>query len=84
MKARIVAIGNSQGIRIPRPLLEKSGLHGEVELSAKKGMLVVQAASRPRGGWADAFRDMGNHQDDRLVDDPVGPATSWDDEEWSW
>jgi antitoxin MazE len=33
MKTRIVAIGNSQGIRIPKPLLEQTGLFGEVEIS---------------------------------------------------
>jgi antitoxin MazE len=32
VKARIVAIGNSQGIRIPKPLLEQAGLTGDVEL----------------------------------------------------
>jgi hypothetical protein len=32
VKARIVAIGNSQGVRIPEPLLEHAGLGGEVGL----------------------------------------------------
>ena len=31
MKTRIVRIGNSQGIRIPKALLEQAGLQGEVE-----------------------------------------------------
>jgi hypothetical protein len=35
MKTRIIPIGNSQGIRIPKPLLEQAGLSGEVEIRAK-------------------------------------------------
>lgn len=41
MKATIVKIGNSKGIRIPRALLEESGLGGEVEIKASKGVLKI-------------------------------------------
>lgn len=37
MRALIITIGNSKGIRIPKPLLEESGLAGEVELKVVKG-----------------------------------------------
>lgn len=43
MKASIVAIGNSRGIRIPRPLLEESGLGSDVEITAKKGKITITA-----------------------------------------
>lgn len=58
MKSKIVAIGNSQGIRIPKPLLERSGLSGEVELIARDGMLLVRGVKSPRANWAQAFRSM--------------------------
>ena len=32
MTTRVVRIGNSQGVRIPKPLLEQAGLTGEVEM----------------------------------------------------
>ncbi|MBW4061958.1 hypothetical protein HJC99_05300 [Candidatus Saccharibacteria bacterium] len=46
MKASIVTIGNSKGIRIPKPLLEESGLSGDVELKAVKGEIKIVAATR--------------------------------------
>jgi len=52
MKARIVRIGNSQGIRIPKLLLEQTGLSDEVELEVRGASLVVRApaaAGRPAG-----------------------------------
>ena len=44
MKTRIVRIGNSQGIRIPKPLLEQTGLRGEVEISAQDDSLIIRPA----------------------------------------
>ncbi|MCY2993035.1 MAG: AbrB/MazE/SpoVT family DNA-binding domain-containing protein [Planctomycetota bacterium] len=52
MKARIVRIGNSQGVRIPKPILEQTGLHGDVDISADKDTVVIRPATRPRSGWA--------------------------------
>ena len=54
MKTRIVAIGNSQGMRIATPLLQQTGLSREVEISAADGPLVIRAARQPRDGWAAA------------------------------
>ena len=46
MKTRIVPIGNSQGIRIPKLLLEQTGLSGEVEISAEDDALVIRPVRR--------------------------------------
>jgi antitoxin MazE len=56
MKTRIIRIGNSRGIRIPMPLLQQSGLSGEVEIRAVDGSLVIRPAKQPRTGWAAAFK----------------------------
>jgi antitoxin MazE len=84
MKTRIVAIGNSQGVRIPKPLLEQTGLSGEVEISAQAGTLVISPAKRPRAGWAVAFREMANKGDDALLDDAAPSLSDWDKDAWVW
>jgi antitoxin MazE len=81
IKARIVAIGNSQGIRIPKPLLEQAGLAGEVELHAEDGRIVIAAVRQPRSGWADAAAALHARGEDGLLDTP---APAFDDEEWTW
>ena len=50
MKTRIIRIGNSQGICIPKPLLEQTGLRGEVEITARDDSLIIRPARRPREG----------------------------------
>jgi antitoxin component of MazEF toxin-antitoxin module len=41
MKASLVPIGNSKGIRIPKVLLEESGIVKDVEIKASKGMIKI-------------------------------------------
>ena len=81
-KTRIVKIGNSRGIRVPKILLEQAQLPDEVELHAEPGRLVVQATRRPRTGWAKAARTMRDRAHDGLLDEPT--ATRFDREEWKW
>jgi antitoxin MazE len=82
MKTRIVRIGNSQGIRIPKPLLEQTGLRDEVEVSVQDDALIIRPARKPRAGWADAFREMPRRGDDALLDDAPPSRSSWDEDQW--
>jgi antitoxin MazE len=69
MKTRIVRIGNSQGIRISKPLLEQTELSGEVEISVQDGSLVIRSAHKPRAGWATEFKRMAERGDDAPLDE---------------
>lgn len=84
MKTRVVKIGNSQGIRIPKPLLDQTGLKGEVEIEVVEDRLVISHAKRPREGWAEAFRAMADAGDDALLDGEPHLATRWEEDEWEW
>lgn len=84
MRTRIIRIGNSQGVRIPKPLLEQSNLGEEVELQVEGDQIVIRSAQRPRHNWDEAFRLMGERGDDRLLDEPPSTQTEWDQDEWQW
>jgi antitoxin MazE len=84
VKTKIVKIGNSRGIRIPKPLIAQAGIEEEVEISLEENRLVIAPAGHPRSGWAEAFRDMASRRDDSLLDDVGAMGTKWDEEEWEW
>ena len=84
MKTRIVQIGNSQGVRIPKPLLEQASLRDEVELSVQGDALIIRPARTARAGWADAFREMSRRGDDGLLDGAPSGLSSWDEDQWEW
>lgn len=81
-KTRIVRIGNSRGIRVPKVLLEQAQLPDEVELQAEHGRLVIRAARGPRTGWTEAAKTMHARGDDRLLD--ASTSTRFDDKDWQW
>ncbi len=50
MKAHIVRIGNSKGIRLPKTLLQEAQLEDEVELQAEPGRILISKTAKPRAG----------------------------------
>lgn len=84
MLTKIVPIGNSRGIRIPKAMLEHGGFGEEVDLQAKNGTLILRPVATPRAGWAAAFRDMAATKDDHLVQEDAPSSTQFDAKEWQW
>ena len=82
MKAHIVRIGNSRGIRLPKTLLQEAQLEDEVELQAEPGRILISKAAQPRAGWTEAARRMRAEGEDCLLDPPT--ATRFDKEDWKW
>ena len=81
MKASIIQIGNSLGLRIPKPILKQCGLSGEVELEVHDNELVIKPTTQPRKNWEKAFKAMAKNGDDRLIE---FPESRWEKEEWEW
>ena len=84
MRARVVKIGNSQGVRIPKPILEQTGIMEDVELKVEKNQIIIRPISNPRAGWDFAFKTMAEAHDDELIDGTENISHSWDEEEWQW
>jgi antitoxin MazE len=82
MKARIVRIGNSRGVRLPKAVIEQSGLGEEVELRVQPGAILIQSARLPRAGWAAAARQLATDEPGGLLDAPT--PTTFDETEWRW
>jgi antitoxin MazE len=79
INGRVIKIGNSQGIRIPKLLLEQSGIKEHVKIEVRDGRISIVPATRARAGWGEAFAAT---PDDLTLDAVTG--TAWDEEEWEW
>lgn len=84
MKTRLVRIGNSRGVRLPKPLIEEAGLSEEVELRARQGSIVILPVAGVRSGWAEAAQRLARlaGKGGGLLDPPT--ATRFDEKEWAW
>lgn len=84
MKAQIVRIGNSRGIRLPKSILEETGFREVVELRIVSGGLLLRRGRKPREGWEAAAKQMAERGDDApLLTDDTG-RSRFDRDEWRW
>jgi len=82
MKARLIRIGNSRGVRLPKPVIAEAGLEEDVELQVRRGAVVISSPRAPRAGWAEAARRMHEAGDDQPLVMPT--PTRFEEDEWHW
>ncbi len=83
IRSQLVKIGNSQGVRIPKLMLEKLDFSNGIELVILDKQLIVRSKRIPRQGWAEKFKRMQELGEDTLLD-PEIIETTWEKEEWQW
>jgi antitoxin MazE len=83
VKTKVVRIGNSRGIRIPKIILDQYHINDEVEMETKNDCLIIKSSYSAREGWGKAFKEMHENQEDVLmIDDSM--TNEFDEEEWEW
>ena len=83
MKSELIRIGNSRGIRIPKPLIEQCRLGDTVDVRVEDEHLVISREQKPRQGWEEAFRAAVSSKRDPLLLAGI-PPNQFDREEWNW
>lgn len=81
MKAQIIQIGNSQGIRIPKAILEETKISGEVELEVCPEGILIRNIKKPRSDWENAFKALAETDDDLSV---TRSTTGFQKKDWQW
>jgi len=82
MRARLVRIGNSRGVRLPKPLIKEAGLEEEVDIRVKKGEVIIRPARKPRADWEEAAALAHERREDGLIVPDV--PNLFDETEWEW
>ncbi len=82
MKARLVQIGNSRGVRLPKPMIEEAGLNDDVDIHVKEGSIIITSNLKPRSDWADSAKLLDDRNGDVLIDN--SNSTIFDETEWQW
>jgi antitoxin MazE len=92
MKIDLVRIGNSRGIRIPKPIIAQCGLGETVDLRVENDCLIISPGRQPRRGWEQAFRGANgassHHTASKTMDDELllegTEPNEFDHKEWRW
>lgn len=81
----LIKIGNSQGVRIPKSIIEQAHLEGKaLAFKVVETGLLIQPVKKPREGWKDIFEQAPKskaieQQDQEWLDAPLSS-----DEDWEW
>ena len=88
MRSKLVQVGNSKGIRLPKALIQAARLKDAVEISVEDGRIIISPVVRirnPREGWEEAIRrDIELNGPVPVDSDWESMPNEWDDQEWTW
>ena len=76
MRARLIRIGNSRGVRLPKAVIEEARLGEELELKVEGGAVVIRGAAG-RAGWSADAQACRAAADDELTDWASADADGW-------
>lgn len=85
MNAKLIQIGNSKGIRLPKSLIEKYNLTEELEIMETDEGIIIKPVSSVRSGWEEQFKSANaeNIPDDDFSDF-MNLSSEFDEKEWTW
>ena len=81
MRAKLIQIGNSQGVRLPKSVIDQCHLEGELSLDIEGSKLIISSTRQAREGWSEKFRAMGPEE---AIQDPMEFSNEFDQTEWEW
>jgi len=84
IKTRIIKIGNSRGIRIPKVFLDQAKLGNEIEMEVQGERLIIHSLRNPRQNWDEQYFEMARRGDDKLLGSEATSTSNWDKDEWEW
>ncbi|MBW1940957.1 MAG: AbrB/MazE/SpoVT family DNA-binding domain-containing protein [Deltaproteobacteria bacterium] len=81
----LIRIGNSQGIRIPKAIIEQAQLSDkELEFKIVDDGLLIQPVKKPREGWKEQFEKALSSKKEDEIDKDWLDAPLVEDEDWEW
>ncbi len=82
MTAKLIQIGNSKGIRLPKTVIEKYKFTDELELVESEEGVLIKPVSKVRAGWDKQFKSAKGVDDD--FSDFASITNEFDEKEWTW
>jgi antitoxin MazE len=88
VKGKLVQIGNSRGVRLPKAVIERAGLTADVEITVRDNQVIIRSAGEegPRAGWEEQIKMALLERPENMdVDWLDAPSTStFEEKEWTW
>ena len=82
VELKVVQIGNSRGVRLPKAVLERYQIKEALVLEAREDGLLLRGTNDKRMTWEETFKDMARETEDwsdleTTVADGLDPGDKW-------
>ncbi len=67
MNLAIISIANSKGIRLPKVILDKYGIHDSIEIILEEDCIILKPNTNVRLGWEKSFKAAQKENDIELL-----------------
>ena len=83
MITKIVPIGNSKGIRIPKHIIELFHINNEIDMifNENKAEIILRPVKKTRENWEEQFKKMSINRDDKLL---IDDNLDLNENDWNW
>jgi antitoxin MazE len=86
MEAKLVRIGNSKGVRLPKSMLAQTGMTDRIEIEARGNVIILKPIKEPRSDWEAGFAkgspELSKEDLDWLDADLVSGSASGEGDNW--
>lgn len=85
MMLKLIQIGNSKGVRLPKTVIEKYHFSEELDMVETDEGIIIKAKPEPRKGWDEQFRKAKESDKmDADFSDLSSISNEFDSSEWTW
>jgi antitoxin MazE len=84
MNLDLIDIGNSKGIRLPKPVIEACGIEKTMQLVIEDGKIIITPIKALRAGWNDAFKKPKTDKLDSVITEFSEISNDFDQNDWTW
>ena len=82
VELKVVQIGNSRGVRLPKAVLERYQIKDALVLEAREEGLLLRGTKDKRMTWEETYRDMARVKEDwsdldATLADGIEPGDKW-------
>jgi antitoxin MazE len=82
IELKVVPIGNSRGVRLPKAVLDKYAIRDAVVVEEREEGLLLRSKQDKRLSWEDTYKEMAREREDwsdldATVADGLDPEEKW-------
>ena len=83
MKIKLINIGNSKGLRLPKTIIQQYKIGEDLQIELQEDGILLKPLTKPRTGWSEQFENAVK-PNEKQEKNWIEARNRFDKEEWTW